>query len=67
MSDENDSKKNVAGLHSVEGVHEKDANAENTKNDIADVIKDYQNIEHQKQIKEEVKKLCAKFPVYEEL
>jgi len=31
---------------------------------IADVIKDYQNIELQKKTSEEIKKLCAKFPVY---
>ena len=34
---------------------------------IADVIKDYNNIELQKNIREEIKKLCAKFPVYENL
>ncbi len=34
---------------------------------ISQIIKDYNNAELQKQIKEDIKKLCARFPVYEEL
>ena len=34
---------------------------------IADIIKDYNNQELQKEIKEKIKHLCAKFPVYEGL
>jgi len=34
---------------------------------ISQIIKDYQNIELQKNIREEIKKLCARFPVYENL
>jgi glycine hydroxymethyltransferase len=34
---------------------------------IADIIKDYENIELQEQIKLKVKELCSKFPVYEGL
>jgi len=34
---------------------------------IADIIKDYNNIELQNKIKQEIKKLCAEFPVYQDL
>ena len=34
---------------------------------ISDIIKDYPNTELQKEIKEKVKELCSKFPVYEGL